>query len=481
MNFRFLVAIALVACTITGHAKPEIKPGAFDIRGMKGLFWEGIDKYNQAVPWMAAHNMNWLMLCYSIYPESAADWRQDYTPQHVAEMKDLVTRANDKGVTICLSFNPGIWSKPPLNHSSEEDYQAAWRKVQMAHSIGIQWIALCLDDISKEMVPADKEKYGTLQVAQVAYANRLWQDMQKFDPAMRLIFCPSAYTTEDMEKYPDYTAYVGENLARGIDIFWTGPTVCSVTISVADAQHAEKHFKRKPFIWDNYPVNDMFGATWRPLLAPLKGRDAQLASATAGILFNPMKQWEINRIPMVSVANYLADPINYKASEQIDKTLQEFTPEERPAIQLLLKYYGSAFWGDKGFPPAPRATTRDEARAVHSDLIKLKDLLSTESSTLEPMWDDIKEIVEKDIKAAELLNQQGITPASEWKGGAPELAEKAWGEKSVGLVYAASTGKNRITGTLDKTDVPRPKRIILMAATATAKNPQSAFPSMITY
>jgi len=460
---RKIMALGMMIMSVAGSGIGKSVPaeGAFEIRGMKGLFWDGIEKYNKALPWMAEHDLNWLMFCYTMYPESARDWRKDYTPQQVAEMKALVTKAQDTGVTVCLSFNPGIWSNPPLVHSSEEDYQAAWRKVKMAQSIGIYEIALCLDDIAKGIVPADKAKYGTLEAAQMAYTNRMWEDMKALDPRMKLIFCPSAYTTKEMREHAEYTKYVGENLNPEIAIFWTGVEVCSPTITVADAQEAERLFKRKPFVWDNYPVNDMF--PWRPLLSPVKGRDAKLAGAVSGFLANPMKQWEANRIPMVSVAEYLNDPVGYDPEQARLKTLKEFAEADRPTVELLMKYYGSSFWGEKGFPPGPRFETPAEAQKLADDLRQLKADMTASTSSLNAMWLDVKDTVEADLTQAEMIGEGPVARGKAMTGGARDLAEKAFGEPA-GLVYAKPTGKSRVAVELPVDELTsEPKRLRLFA------------------
>ena len=88
-----------------------------------------------------------------------------------------------------------------------------------------------------------------------------------------MIFCPSAYTTGEAEKHLDYIKKIAD-LDPDIFVFWTGPSVCSSTITAKDAAQFAAWVGRKPIIWDNYPVNDMF--PWRPLLAPVKGRSADL-------------------------------------------------------------------------------------------------------------------------------------------------------------------------------------------------------------
>ena len=217
--------------------------------------------------------MNFLMFCYSSFPASGKDWRADYSASELAGFHELAERADKLGVELCLSFNPGIWSNPPLTYSSETDYQLAWKKVRTVHAQGVHSFALCLDDINTKLQPADTERFKTLESAQVYFVNRLWNDMKSLSPRPRFIFCPSAYTTAEAEKHLPYIRKIAE-IDPDIFMFWTGPGVCSSTITAKDAKHIASLIGRKPIVWDNYPVNDMF--PWRPLLAPVKGRSADL-------------------------------------------------------------------------------------------------------------------------------------------------------------------------------------------------------------
>ncbi len=181
----------------------------------------------------------------------------------------LLSNPISSASSFASSFNPGIWSNPPLTYASEDDYQLAWKKVKAVHTLGVNSFALCLDDINTKLQPADAERFQKLENAQVYFVNRLWNDMKSLSPRPRFIFCPSAYTTGEAEKHLDYIKKIAD-LEPAIFVFWTGPVVCSPTITAKDAEQFAAWVGRKPIIWDNYPVNDMF--PWRPLLAPVKGR-----------------------------------------------------------------------------------------------------------------------------------------------------------------------------------------------------------------
>jgi hyaluronoglucosaminidase len=348
-----------------------------------------MEKYRLALPWVARHDMNFLMFCYSSFPASGKDWRSDYTADEQAGFRELAAQADKLGVELCLSFNPGIWSKPPLTYASEEDYQLALRKVKQVHALGIRSFALCLDDINTQLQPADAEKFKTLEAAQVYFINRLWKDMKSLSPRpRRLIFCPSAYTTADARKHLDYIRKIAE-LDREIDVFWTGPVVCSPTITAKDAEIFARWIGRKPIVWDNYPVNDMF--PWRPLMAPVKGRSADLGGAVAGLMANPMKQWEASKIPLATLATYLRDPAGYDPSRALHDTIAaEYPPDQRDAVWALIGVYGTSFLGEAHYPPKPGCA--DSLRALRESFEKVPELAK--------LWADVQPTVESDIKSA---------------------------------------------------------------------------------
>lgn len=397
-----VILLAVLLVSPPARAADGSPDAAFPIRGIKGLWWDGLDKYRKALPWLADHHLNFLMFCYTSFPASGKDWRADYTPDQLAGMKELAAQADQLKVELCLSFNPGLWSKPPLTYSSDADYAIAWKKVQAVHAVGIRSFAICLDDIKTDLQPADKEKFGTLAKAQVHLVNRLWADLHALDPKARLIFCPSAYWTKNAETHPEYITTIAD-IDPAVFMFWTGPEVCSPTITKADAEKYAAWIKRKPIVWDNYPVNDMY--PWRPLLSPLKGRSPDLAEATSGYMANPMKQWEISKIPLATTAQYCNDPAGYYWKRAAEASINEWPESDRAVIRELVDVYGPAFWGEPGFPPKPTPGKTDAETAnvllrytrLFTHLERNKDLAAVFEDVKPPLLDDIHKL-EQSIK-----------------------------------------------------------------------------------
>ena len=53
---------------------------------------------------------------------------------------------------------------------------------------------------------------------------------------------------------------------------------------------------RKPFIWDNYPVNDGKSRADRLLLKPYACRDRRIVSRVAGYAVNPMREAHLSKL-----------------------------------------------------------------------------------------------------------------------------------------------------------------------------------------
>ncbi|MDH7482359.1 MAG: beta-N-acetylglucosaminidase domain-containing protein [Armatimonadota bacterium] len=462
MKIKVLIMLLLFASTV-----PTLDAEQFKIRGIKGLWWEGIEKYQLALPWLAEHNLNFLMICYSSFPASGMRWRSQYTPDEQKAIGKLAEEGRKLGVDVCLSFNPGIWSKPPLVYSSDSDFEIALNKVKTMHAAGVRWFALCLDDINRELQPEDKAKFGSLAAAQVYFVNRLWNSMKELKPRPKLIFCPSAYLTADMERHMDYVEAIGKGIDSEVMMFWTGPQCCSSSITADDARLVAKWIRRKPFVWDNYPVNDMF--PWRPLLSPLKNRSADLAGVVSGYIANPMKQWYASTIPLATTAAYLNDPEHYDPWAAMEKLIKSYPLEQQRAIRLLVELYGCSFWGEKNWPPQPPLGDREQAWKQLPKYRALRAAFLAQPS-LKNLWEDVRDTVEQDIALLEKMvaNRRISSPLKatglDFEGGAASLFGWLKFGYQVNYVYAKQTGKDEMHTELWLETVPKGgARLKLMA------------------
>ena len=92
-------------------------------------------------------------------------------------------------------------------------------------------------------------------------------------------------------------------------------------------------------IWDNYPVNDRSGTLH---LGPVVGRDPDLDEVAYGYMSNPhAPQNEINRIPLLTCADYAWNPRVYDPARSIGQSIFELadTPARRAVLKDLVELY----------------------------------------------------------------------------------------------------------------------------------------------
>ncbi|NUR89034.1 MAG: hypothetical protein HOY71_33545, partial [Nonomuraea sp.] len=107
-----------------------------------------------------------------------------------------------------------------------------------------------------------------------------------------------------------------------VDLFWTGRSICSPTIDLADAAAVTRALNRPPLYWDNYPVNDV--AMGHELhIGPYRGRDRQLYRFATGVVANGMELYESSKIAFATVADYLRDPEGYDPEESWERALAD--------------------------------------------------------------------------------------------------------------------------------------------------------------
>jgi hyaluronoglucosaminidase len=252
------------------------------------------------------------------------NWREYYNDEELKKFKELIKSARENFVNICYAISPGN----SIIYSSEEDFKILCNKLDYIYNLGIRWFGLFLDDIPFSLIAEeDKKNFKTIASAQVHLTNKLYEYLKEKDENIKLILCPTVYFTKDamVKSKKAYLKFLGKNIVKEVEIFWTGEEVCSKKIDCEDANIFKELIGRNPIIWDNYPVNDYIK---RLYLGPLRNRDPKLYTCTNGIFSNPMNQADANKIPLCSFADYLWNPLEYNPEKSYEKTLKKFAEEK---------------------------------------------------------------------------------------------------------------------------------------------------------
>ena len=245
---------------------------------------------------MGANGMNAYMYAPKDDALHRAQWRVPYGTEAIEEFRELVDAGQAAGVRVGFAISPGL----DISYADATDRDALRGKCVAMLDCGIDWFLLALDDIP--MADGLADDHADL-------ANWLFAQLTAAQPSATLMVCPTEYLGVQAGAY---TRDLAVHLNTDIALMWTGPTVCSPTVSTADASVWRSAFPNHDLIvWDNYPVNDGAMAT-RLHAGPYGGRSADLDAAVQGILLNPMNQAISSRVALGTAAAYLNHPHSYE-------------------------------------------------------------------------------------------------------------------------------------------------------------------------
>src|SRR6185436_13800930 len=114
----------------------------------------------------------------------------------------------------------------------------------------------------------------------------------------------------------NYLEDLGKLLDPKVEMFWTGEEVCSREFSPGHLWRVAEQIRRKPFLWDNYPVNDGMRMSQHLHLRSFTGRPASIAPHISAHAVNPALQPMLSLIPAASLADSYAmgDKYEYAAA-----------------------------------------------------------------------------------------------------------------------------------------------------------------------
>jgi len=231
-------------------------------------------------------------------------WRDFYPAAILSELEKLVVKTSDSGLEFWYNIGPGL----SMQYSSETDFNALIQKYEQLYSIGIRCFGLLFDDISEHLQHIEDQKvFSDISSAHVTVANRVYQALIRKDPNVKFVVCPTQYWGKGTEYY---ISNMGSMLNPRIELYWTGPEICSRELNLSDASVFARQTNRPVLYWDNYPVNDLEMAN-EMHIGPYLSRDRHLYRASAGIVANAMEYAECSKIPLITIASYLWNPENY--------------------------------------------------------------------------------------------------------------------------------------------------------------------------
>ncbi|GAA3202280.1 beta-N-acetylglucosaminidase domain-containing protein [Nonomuraea helvata] len=325
------------------HPGNDRVPG-IEVRDWPGLRYRGSVEGFYGTPWtheerlahldyLAAHKMNTYEYAPKDDPYHRDRWREPYPPEKLAQLGELIRRAQAGHVDFTFAVSPGL----SVCYSSPSDVTALLAKFDALYALGGRSFTIALDDIDSGRwnCDGDRSKYGAPGGAAAGRAQSELVNAAQAWAAGKGDVAPVQMVPTEYYNVTE-TAYkkaLRELMSQDVIVHWTGTAVVPEKITKAQAAQARKVFGHQILVWDNYPVNDYAGG--RLPLAPYDGREPGLSEHLAGIISNPMNQPSVSRIALYSFADFGWHDTAFNAEESWLRALTELAGGDEALIRAL--------------------------------------------------------------------------------------------------------------------------------------------------
>ena len=377
------------------------------IEGFYGPTWEN-GKRLSVMKLMAAYGMNTFFYAPKDDIYHRAKWRELYPKNELAQLKNLFESACENFLDFHWTIGPGLTYK----YTSDEDFTLLINKIKSVYSIGVRNFGLLLDDIPWDFqYDDDKASFDSIVDAHIYLVNKTYVALKEIDPSIHLTVCPTEYSGNCNEYY---ISKFGSNIPSDVDLFWTGAEICSRVLTVREADEFKTATKHQPLYWDNFPVNDceMFQEMH---LGAIIGRDKELYKNCEGIISNVMEFAECSKIPLMTIADFLWNPIAYNPENSLKNAHEEMLGDGADSFFYFadhlgvscLTRYSSSYMGQVLSKVSFLESTdnKEEALKLLNSYIKdMKKCLLLISNVDVPLFDELKKWVRKFSMCCDLLD-----------------------------------------------------------------------------
>ena len=300
-----------------------------------------------------------------VYSHEAGRWTAQDAPKgpHLTRAFLRIARwCRRHDVRIAVSVNPVADSRDTfVFHDQEGERRVAAFFDLLRRKAGVRDFVVSFDDQPTRLSDIDDIlHYGAVAApAHLDLAGRLDRIVK---PGEKLWLCASVYCDDHLEGDggPYGRAFLQgvSGLPADIGIVWTGPSVISHSVTGADLAATRSRLGGRPLLlYDNFPSNDDGEAGALGLvLSPLRHRSADLAAQASVYLACPMTELGASRLPLMTVADYLADPSAYDADSSLRGAIVHLAGRKVPVREALAVQ--AAEWG--GWIDEPRYKHVDE-------------------------------------------------------------------------------------------------------------------------
>lgn len=261
------------------------------IEGYYGKPWSWAARTAQA-EFLQGYGYNFYMYAPKADRFLRKGWRELHPDAQSQAIADFAAHCRRLGVRFGVGLSPFEIYRD-FNASAQA---ALARKLQHLDRLGVRDLGILFDDMQ-----GDLPGLADTQI-------RIVQWIAERSGADRIIMCPTYYSDDPLldsgygRRPPGYLEAMGKGLDPAIEMFWTGEEVCSREYSPGHLARVTEQMRRKPFLWDNYPVNDGPRMSQYLYLRAITGRPAEMGLHLAAHAVNPALQPVLTRIPALTLA-----------------------------------------------------------------------------------------------------------------------------------------------------------------------------------
>ena len=310
-------------------------------------------------------------------------WREPFPEDLERKLAQLSAQCRAAGVEFGVGFSPYEIYLSPFNDEVKSLLQS---RIDVFNRVGVDKFGLLMDDM--------KGDFPELAARQIEIVN--WVAARS--AAKQLIFCPTYYSLDPVleklfgKKPEGYLERLGKELDPKVRLFWTGELVCSKSYSAEHLRATAELLGRKPFLWDNYPVNDGPRMCKFLHLRPMTGRPADMGEWLSGHAVNPMNQPTLSRISLLTLKYSYERGGSYEPAAAFLEAAQTVTCRE---LALRLEKDTADFM-DRGLDiitPGERAAFKE----AYSRFLDSRENLTAKAAKEVLDWLDGRYTVTKDL------------------------------------------------------------------------------------
>lgn len=267
------------------------------------------------------------------------------------------------GVEALLMLN--LYRGKQIEISNKNDVETLKNVIYAAYEKGVSRVMILADDsppfrygegyVSDS--ESDRKKFSTMAESHCALMNEINEWNEKKNLNLELLYCPAFYTYQEMH-YGEMSLYqntpweddaygpfkrdlkiISEKMPKEIFLFWTGPDVCSRTITDEDLNDWTNNLLgRRPFLFDN-SIFAQFEFTSRTMFTAYDNslpKDFDLKTGGNGIFINGDGTGETSRAANMTANAYMWEGDKYNPQVSLMNAMIKLYGIK--SMNVLLKY-----------------------------------------------------------------------------------------------------------------------------------------------